>query len=178
MSDFNRPKNNDVYIEEGELQKVRCPRTGQIKEVDLSLPALSRTMEEIRRNADTINQQNISFEMAMLRFDTIKELVLDHAQFSPKLKNLQVRILNRTIEVVRELEELDLLKTLYARNHYLTKAKAELAKENRASKEGRINAINKALEILDLGIRKHLKDDEETLKFIDQLNTEKEELGG
>ncbi len=177
MSDFDRPKNNDVYIEEGELQRVRCPRTGQIKEVDLSLPALSRTMEEIRRNAEMINQPNASFEMAMSRFESIKELVLDHAQFSPKLKNLQVRILNRTIEVVREIDEIDLLKTAYARNYYITKAKAELAKENRSSKEGRLNAINKALEIMQIAIKKYLSEDEETLKFIDDLLAEKAELG-
>ena len=43
----DKPK-DDVYVEEGELRKMRDPRTGQIKEVDLSLPALSRTMENIR----------------------------------------------------------------------------------------------------------------------------------
>ena len=49
----DKPK-DDVYVEEGELRKMRDPRTGQIKEVDLSLPALSRTMENIRKSAEII----------------------------------------------------------------------------------------------------------------------------
>ena len=77
----DKPKDH-VYVEEGELRKMRDPRTGQIKEVDLSLPALSRTMENIRKSAEIINQPNVSFDMAMGRFEYIKELVLDSAQFS------------------------------------------------------------------------------------------------
>lgn len=176
MGDFDRPKaNNDVYVEEGELRKMRDPRTGQIKEVDMSLAALSRTMEQIRKSAEIINQPTTSFEMAMSRFDYIKELVLDHAQFSPKLKNLQIRILNKTIEVVREIDEFDMVRISFARNHYMTKAKAELAKENRSSKEGRAKAIEKAIEIMNSGA-KYLKDDHEAQSYINGLKEELDSL--
>ena len=114
----DKPK-DDVYVEEGELRKMRDPRTGQIKEVDLSLPALSRTMENIRKSAEIINQPNVSFDMAMGRFEYIKELVLDSAQFSPKLQNLQIKILNRNIEIVKNIEELDEIIAQFAKQHYM-----------------------------------------------------------
>ena len=118
----DKPK-DDVYVEEGELRKMRDPRTGQIKEVDLSLPALSRTMENIRKSAEIINQPNVSFDMAMGRFEYIKELVLDSAQFSPKLQNLQIKILNRNIEIVKNIEELDEIIAQFAKQHYMKEAK-------------------------------------------------------
>ena len=154
---------------------MRDPRTGQIKEVDMSLAALSRTMEQIRKSAEIINQPTTSFEMAMSRFDYIKELVLDHAQFSPKLKNLQIRVMNKTFEVVREIDEFDLVRISFARNHFMNKAKAELANENRTSKEGRAKALEKAIDIMKSGA-KYLKDDHESQSYINGLKEELESL--
>ncbi len=174
MGDFDRPKaDTDIIVEQGELRRMRDPRTGQIKEVDMSIAALSRTMEQIRKSAEIINQPSTSFDMAMSRFEYIKELVLDHAQFSPKLKNLQIKINGRTIEVVKEIEELDSARTNYARGHFMNRAKAELAKENRANREGRRKAVEKALDIMNSGAR-YLEGDGETEKYIKAL---REELG-
>ena len=140
----DRPKDH-VYVEEGELRKMRDPRTGQIKEVDLSLPALSRTMENIRKSAELINQPNVSFEMAMGRFEYIKELVLDSAQFSPRLQNLQIKILNKNIEVVKNIEELEEAKIAYAKQYYMIKAKNILGKIDRKSGFKRVDALQKAI---------------------------------
>ena len=172
MGDFDRPKaNKDVLTEPGELRKMRDPRTGQIKEVDMSIIALSRTMEQIRKSAELINLPSTSFDIAISRFAYIKELVLDHAQFSPKLKNLQIKINGKTLEVVKEIEKLDVARQGYARTYFTNKAKAELAKENKASKEGRKNALEKAISIMLSGAE-YLKDDPESEKYINDLREE------
>lgn len=166
----DRPKDH-VYVEEGELRKMRDPRTGQIKEVDLSLPALSRTMENIRKSAELINQPNVSFEMAMGRFEYIKELVLDSAQFSPRLQNLQIKILNKNIEVVKNIEELEEVKVAYAKQYYMKEAKNILAKTDRKSGFQRVDAIQKAIELLIKG-KKIVGDDEEYNQYIVALRKE------
>lgn len=165
-----RPKDH-VYVEEGELRKMRDPRTGQIKEVDLSLPALSRTMENIRKSAELINQPNVSFEMAMGRFEYIKELVLDSAQFSPRLQNLQIKILNKNIEVVKNIEELEEAKVAYAKQYYMKEAKNILAKTDRKSGFQRVDALQKAIELLIKG-KKIVGDDEEYNQYIVALRKE------
>ncbi len=166
----DRPKDH-VYVEEGELRKMRDPRTGQIKEVDLSLPALSRTMENIRKSAELINQPNVSFEMAMGRFEYIKELVLDSAQFSPRLQNLQIKILNKNIEVVKNIEELEEVKVAYAKQYYMKEAKNILAKTDRKSGFQRVDALQKAIELLIKG-KKIVGDDEEYNQYIVALRKE------
>ena len=166
----DRPKDH-VYVEEGELRKMRDPRTGQIKEVDLSLPALSRTMENIRKSAELINQPNVSFEMAMGRFEYIKELVLDSAQFSPRLQNLQIKILNKNIEVVKNIEELEEAKIAYAKQYYMKEAKNILAKTDRKSGFQRVDALQKAIELLIKG-KKIVVDDEEYNQYIVALRKE------
>lgn len=166
----DRPKDH-VYVEEGELRKMRDPRTGQIKEVDLSLPALSRTMENIRKSAELINQPNVSFEMAMGRFEYIKELVLDSAQFSPRLQNLQIKILNKNIEVVKNIEELEEAKVAYAKQYYMKEAKNILAKTDRKSGFQRVDALQEAIELLIKG-KKIVGDDEEYNKYIVALRKE------
>lgn len=166
----DRPKDH-VYVEEGELRKMRDPRTGQIKEVDLSLPALSRTMENIRKSAELINQPNVSFEMAMGRFEYIKELVLDSAQFSPRLQNLQIKILNKNIEVVKNIEELEEAKVAYARQYYMKEAKNILAKTDRKSGFQRVDALQKVIELLIKG-KKIVGDDEEYNQYIVALRKE------
>ncbi|HIZ89309.1 MAG: hypothetical protein MSA07_06430 [Mucispirillum sp.] len=166
----DRPKDH-VYVEEGELRKMRDPRTGQIKEVDLSLPALSRTMENIRKSAELINQPNVSFEMAMGRFEYIKELVLDSAQFSPRLQNLQIKILNKNIEVVKNIEELEEAKVAYAKQYYMKEAKNILAKTDRKSGFQRVDALQKAIELLIKG-KKIVGDDEEYNQYIVALRKE------
>ena len=166
----DRPKDH-VYVEEGELRKMRDPRTGQIKEVDLSLPALSRTMENIRKSAELINQPNVSFEMAMGRFEYIKELVLDSAQFSPRLQNLQIKILNKNIEVVKNIEELDEAKVAFAKQYYMKEAKNILAKTDRKSGFQRVDSLQKAIELLIKG-KKIIGDDEEYNQYIVTLRKE------
>lgn len=166
----DKPKDH-VYVEEGELRKMRDPRTGQIKEVDLSLPALSRTMENIRKSAELINQPNVSFEMAMGRFEYIKELVLDSAQFSPRLQNLQIKILNKNIEVVKNIEELDEAKAAFAKQYYMKEAKNILAKTDRKSGFQRVDALQKAIELLMKG-KKVVGDDEEYNQYIVALRKE------
>ena len=166
----DRPKDH-VYVEEGELRKMRDPRTGQIKEVDLSLPALSRTMENIRKSAELINQPNVSFEMAMGRFEYIKELVLDSAQFSPRLQNLQIKILNKNIEVVKNIEELEEVKVAYAKQYYMKETKNILAKTDRKSGFQRVDALQKAIELLIKG-KKIVGDDEEYNQYIVALRKE------
>ena len=166
----DKPKDH-VYVEEGELRKMRDPRTGQIKEVDLSLPALSRTMENIRKSAELINQPNVSFEMAMGRFEYIKELVLDSAQFSPRLQNLQIKILNKNIEVVKNIEELDEAKVAFAKQYYMKEAKNILAKTDRKSGFQRVDALQKAIELLIKG-KKIVGDDEEYNQYIVALRKE------
>lgn len=166
----DRPKDH-VYVEEGELRKMRDPRTGQIKEVDLSLPALSRTMENIRKSAELINQPNVSFEMAMGRFEYIKELVLDSAQFSPRLQNLQIKILNKNIEVVKNIEELEEVKVAYAKQYYMKEVKNILAKTDRKSGFQRVDALQKAIELLIKG-KKIVGDDEEYNQYIVALRKE------
>lgn len=166
----DRPKDH-VYVEEGELRKMRDPRTGQIKEVDLSLPALSRTMENIRKSAELINQPNVSFEMAMGRFEYIKELVLDSAQFSPRLQNLQIKILNKNIEVVKNIEELEEAKVAYAKQYYMKETKNILAKTDRKSGFQRVDALQKAIELLIKG-KKIVGDDEEYNQYIVALRKE------
>ena len=166
----DRPKDH-VYVEEGELRKMRDPRTGQIKEVDLSLPALSRTMENIRKSAELINQPNVSFEMAMGRFEYIKELVLDSAQFSPRLQNLQIKILNKNIEVVKNIEELEEAKVAYAKQYYMKETKNILAKTDRKSGFQRVDALQKAIELLIKG-KKNVGDDEEYNQYIVALRKE------
>lgn len=166
----DRPKDH-VYVEEGELRKMRDPRTGQIKEVDLSLPALSRTMENIRKSAELINQPNVSFEMAMGRFEYIKELVLDSAQFSPRLQNLQIKILNKNIEVVKNIEELEEAKVAYAKQYYMKEVKNILAKTDRKSGFQRVDALQKAIELLIKG-KKIVGDDEEYNQYIVALRKE------
>lgn len=166
----DRPKDH-VYVEEGELRKMRDPRTGQIKEVDLSLPALSRTMENIRKSAELINQPNVSFEMAMGRFEYIKELVLDSAQFSPRLQNLQIKILNKNIEVVKNIEELEEAKVAYAKQYYMKEAKNILAKTDRKSGFQRVDALQKVIELLIKG-KKIVGDDEEYNQYIVALRKE------
>lgn len=166
----DKPKDH-VYVEEGELRKMRDPRTGQIKEVDLSLPALSRTMENIRKSAELINQPNVSFEMAMGRFEYIKELVLDSAQFSPRLQNLQIKILNKNIEVVKNIEELDEAKVAFAKQYYMKEAKNILAKTDRKSGFQRVDSLQKAIELLIKG-KKIIGDDEEYNQYIVTLRKE------
>ena len=165
--------NHHVYIEEGELRQMRDPRTGQLKEVDLSTPALSRTMENIRKSAEIINQPNVSFDMAMGRFEYIRELVLDHAQFSPRLQNLQIKILDKTIEVVREVELLDKLEKDFARKHYLKTAREMMSKTDKKSGGQRITALRNAIDHLTKGL-KYAEDNEEYNFY---LNTLKQELG-
>ena len=147
----DKPK-NDVYVEEGELKLMRDPRTGQLKEVDLSLPALSRTMENIRKSADIINQPNVSFDMAMGRFEYIKELVLDSAQFSPRLQN----------EIIAE----------YAKQHYIKMAKADLSKTDRKSGFQRVDSLQKAIEILMKGKKYVGNENEEYNKYMVSLRKE------
>lgn len=167
----DKPKDH-VYVEEGELRKMRDPRTGQIKEVDLSLPALSRTMENIRKSAEIINQPNVSFDMAMGRFEYIKELVLDSAQFSPRLQNLQIKILNKNIEVVKNIEELDEMKAQFAKQYYMKEAKNILAKTDRKSGFQRVDSLQKAIELLMKG-KKHVgEEDEEYNQYIVTLRKE------
>lgn len=164
-------RKDDVYVEEGELRKMRDPRTGQIKEVDLSLPALSRTMENIRKSAEIINQPNVSFDMAINRFEYIKELVLDSAQFSPRLQNLQVKLMDKTVEVVKNVEQIDEIKKEYAKKYYIKSAKEELAKTDKKSGHQRMDALQKAIEYLMKG-KKHVGDDEEYQKYIVTLRQE------
>lgn len=166
----DRPK-DDVYVEEGELRKMRDPRTGQLKEVDLSLPALSRTMENIRKSAEIINQPNVSFDMAMGRFEYIKELVLDSAQFSPRLQNMQIKLLNRNIEIVKHVEQLDEIVAEFAKKHFMKEARAELAKTDRKSGFQRVDSLQKAIEILMKG-KKYVVDDEEYTKYMVALRKE------
>lgn len=167
----DKPKDH-VYVEEGELRKMRDPRTGQIKEVDLSLPALSRTMENIRKSAEIINQPNVSFDMAMGRFEYIKELVLDSAQFSPRLQNLQIKILNKNIEIVKNIEELDEIKAQFAKQYYMKEAKNILAKTDRKSGFQRVDSLQKAIEFLMKG-KKHIGDaDEEYNQYMVTLRKE------
>ncbi len=166
----DKPKDH-VYVEEGELRKMRDPRTGQIKEVDLSLPALSRTMENIRKSAEIINQPNVSFDMAMGRFEYIKELVLDSAQFSPKLQNLQIKVLNKNIEIVKNIEELDSIKANFAKQYYIKEAKNILAKTDNKSGFQRVDSLQKAIELLTKG-KKHIGDDEEYNKYLVTLRKE------
>lgn len=167
----DKPKDH-VYVEEGELRKMRDPRTGQIKEVDLSLPALSRTMENIRKSAEIINQPTVSFDMAMGRFEYIKELVLDSAQFSPRLQNLQIKILNKNIEVVKNIEELDEMKAQFAKQYYMKEAKNILAKTDRKSGFQRVDSLQKAIELLMKG-KKHVGvEDEEYNQYIVTLRKE------
>ena len=166
----DKPKDH-VYVEEGQLRKMRDPRTGQIKEVDLSLPALSRTMENIRKSAEIINQPNVSFDMAMGRFEYIKELVLDSAQFSPRLQNLQIKILNRNIEIVKHIEELDEVKSQFAKQHYIKEAKNILAKTDKKSGFHRVDSLQSAIELLMKG-KKYIGDDEEYNKYIVALRKE------
>ncbi len=167
----DKPKDH-VYVEEGELRKMRDPRTGQIKEVDLSLPALSRTMENIRKSAEIINQPTVSFDMAMGRFEYIKELVLDSAQFSPRLQNLQIKILNKNIEVVKNIEELDEMKAQFAKQYYMKEAKNILAKTDRKSGFQRVDSLQKAIELLMKG-KKHVgEEDEEYNQYIVTLRKE------
>lgn len=165
----DRSKSNDVYVEQGELTRMRDPRTGQLKDVDMSLAALSRTMEQIRKGAEIINQPSTSFDMAMSRFDYISELVLDHAQFSPKLQNLQIRVLDKTVEVVKNYEEFEQLRMNFARNYYMELAKTELSKSH---KIGRKNALERALDLLDKGSRYYLTKDEEFQNYIKLLQEE------
>ena len=167
----DKPKDH-VYVEEGELRKMRDPRTGQIKEVDLSLPALSRAMENIRKSAEIINQPNVSFDMAMGRFEYIKELVLDSAQFSPRLQNLQIKILNKNIEVVKNIEELDEMKAQFAKQYYMKEAKNILAKTDRKSGFQRVDSLQKAIELLMKG-KKHVgEEDEEYNQYMVTLRKE------
>ena len=167
----DKPKDH-VYVEEGELRQMRDPRTGQIKEVDLSLPALSRTMENIRKSAEIINQPTVSFDMAMGRFEYIKELVLDSAQFSPRLQNLQIKILNKNIEVVKNIEELDEMKAQFAKQYYMKEAKNILAKTDRKSGFQRVDSLQKAIELLMKG-KKHVgEEDEEYNQYIVTLRKE------
>lgn len=167
----DKPKDH-MYVEEGELRKMRDPRTGQIKEVDLSLPALSRTMENIRKSAEIINQPTVSFDMAMGRFEYIKELVLDSAQFSPRLQNLQIKILNKNIEVVKNIEELDEMKAQFAKQYYMKEAKNILAKTDRKSGFQRVDSLQKAIELLMKG-KKHVgEEDEEYNQYMVTLRKE------
>ncbi|MDE7314207.1 MAG: hypothetical protein K2N11_00735 [Mucispirillum sp.] len=166
----DKPKDH-VYVEEGELRKMRDPRTGQIKEVDLSLSALSKTMENIRKSAEIINQPNVSFDMAMGRFEYIKELVLDSAQFSPRLQNLQIKVLNKNIEIVKNIDELDEIKAQFAKQYYIKEAKNILAKTDRKSGFQRVDSLQNALELLMKG-KKHVGDDEEYNKYIVSLRKE------
>ena len=122
---------DDVYIESGETKVVRCPRTGKMKEVDLSLQALSKTMTNIQKSAEIINNPKTSYEMALGRFNYIEELVLDSAQFSPRLQNLQIKINNRVVEVVRHLEEFQEMKHAFMRKHYIQIAQEKLQKAQR-----------------------------------------------
>lgn len=167
----DKPKDH-VYIEEGELRKMRDPRTGQIKEVDLSLAALSRTMENIRKSAEIINQPNVSFDMAMGRFEYIRELVLDSAQFSPRLQNLQIKVLNRNIEVVKNIEELDEMKTQFAKQYYVKEAKNILAKTDRKSGFQRVDSLQKAIELLMKGKKYVGEEDEEYNQYMVSLRKE------
>lgn len=166
----DKPKDH-VYVEEGELRKMRDPRTGQIKEVDLSLSALSKTMENIRKSAEIINQPNVSFDMAMGRFEYIKELVLDSAQFSPRLQNLQIKILNKNIEIVKNIDEFDEIKAQFAKQYYMKEAKNILAKTDRKSGYQRVDSLQSAIELLMKG-KKHIGDDEEYNKYIVSLRKE------
>ncbi len=167
----DKPK-NDVYVEEGELKLMRDPRTGQLKEVDLSLPALSRTMENIRKSAEIINQPNVSFDMAMGRFEYIRELVLDSAQFSPKLQNMQIKLLNKNIEIVKHIEMLDEIISEYAKLHYIKEARSELAKTDRKSGFQRVDSLQKAIEILMKGKKYVGNENEEYNKYIVTLRKE------
>ena len=109
--------------------------------------------------------------MAMGRFEYIKELVLDSAQFSPRLQNLQIKILNKNIEVVKNIEELDEAKVAFAKQYYMKEAKNILAKTDRKSGFQRVDALQKAIELLIKG-KKIVGDDEEYNQYIVSLRKE------
>lgn len=153
-------KNNEIQIEHGELRRMRHPLTGAIKEVDMSISALSRTMENIRKSADIINKRETGFETAMNRFEYIKELVEDHAQFSPKLQNLQIKIGNKTIEVVKDIESLEECRINYARNYFFNKADVQVKK----GREG----VKEALSTMEKSLR-YLGEDPQAQEFIMRL---------
>lgn len=153
-------KDKNIHTKLSEVRRMRDPRTGQLKDVDMSLVALSRTMENIRKSAEIINKPDSTFEAVVNRFDYIKELVLDHAQFSPRLYNLQVRIIKRTIEVVSNIEELEKAKTEYIRDHFISKAEKLIKK----GKEG----IEQALTLLEKS-RQYIESDPHIEELIEKL---------
>lgn len=117
---------DDVFVESGEVKLIRCPRTGKMKEVDLSLNALSKTMQNIQKSAEIINNPKTSYDMAIGRYEYIEELVLDSAQFSPRLQNLQIKIKDKVVEVVKNLEEFQEIKHQYMRDHFIELATEKL----------------------------------------------------
>lgn len=153
-------KEKDVHIEHGELRRMRDPRSGKLKEVDMSLIALSRTMENIRKSADIINNPGTSFETAMNRFEYIKELVLDHAQFSPKLHNLEIRIGQKVIEVVKKIEDLDESRNQFAKTYFFNKADSALKKG--------AGGVATALDIMEK-CKRYIENDSQVDEYIEEL---------
>ena len=96
----------------------------------------------------------------MSRFDYIKSLVLEHAVFSPRLQNLQVKIGDKVIEVVRELDLLEKCRISYARKYFFSKAE-ELLKKGREGAKA-------ALDVMEKG-QIYLNKDPETQEFIQRI---------
>ncbi len=167
----------DVHVEKGEFRKMRDPRTGVLKDVDLSLAALSDTMINIRKSAELINNPATSFDIVVGRFNYIEDLVLDHAQFSPKLANLEIKIFGKTIEVVKNVEQLQEAKITFIKKYYYELIDKELnkVKPSMPSIDKKRHYI-RAQDFVQKALLRHIKEDAEFKNMYNELQVEIESL--
>ncbi len=108
--------------DDSDYKKITNPVTGEVRKVDLSDYNLSKILKNIRNAAEAINDPKSPHDKIVRAFDYIENAILDTARYSSKLNNLTLKIMNKPVEPVRNLESFLDLKHNYIRNTYITRA--------------------------------------------------------
>ncbi len=133
--------------DDSDYKKITDPVTGGVKKIDLSNYNLSKILKNIRTAAEAINDPKSPHDKVVRAFDYIENAIVDTAQYSTKLNNLTLKIMNKPIEPVRNLESFTNLKKNYIRNTYITKANQLIDKFYKNIDKAKEN-LYEALEII------------------------------
>ncbi len=149
--------------EDSDYKKITNPVTGEVRTVDLSDYNLSKILKNIRNAAEAINDPKSPHDKIVRAFDYIENAIVDTAQYSSKLNNLTLKIMNKPVEPVRNLESFLILKQNYIRNTYITKANQLIDKFYKNIDEA-IGNLSEALEIICKAINR-IQNDEMLLAY-------------
>ena len=164
--------------EDSDYKKITNPVTGEVRKVDLSDYNLSKILKNIRNAAEAINDPKSPHDKIVRAFDYIENAIVDTAQYSSKLNNLTLKIMNKPVEPVRNLESFLNLKRNYIRNTYITKANQLIDQFHKNTNEAIVN-LSEALEIICKAINR-VKNDEMLIAYKklieDNIETLKDEV--